>query len=126
MKNMKEVLNGIFENARKEMPELLAIGIVNSEDGMALAESKIDPNFKADEANAYGNKAVNACKKAGKAMSQKNELIEVMMIIPGIFLMFRIIGPKYWCGIALAPNANIGITRVLLKKFEEELMKALY
>jgi len=126
MKNLKEVLNGIFENARKEMPELLAMGISKFEDGLMLAEWKIDPSFKADEAGAYGNKAVIACKKAGKAMSQKNELIEVMMIIPGIFLMFRIIGPKYWMGIALAPNANIGITRVLLKKFEEELMKALY
>jgi hypothetical protein len=126
MKSTKDVLNGIFERARKEMPELLAMGVVSNDDGMALAESKIDPNFKADEANAYGTKAVNACKKAGKAMSEKNELIEVMMIIPGIFLMFRIIGPKYWMGIALAPNANVGITRVLLKKFEEELMKALY
>jgi predicted regulator of Ras-like GTPase activity (Roadblock/LC7/MglB family) len=126
MKDMKETLQGILETTRKEIPEVVAICVVSCEDGISIADFTLMPDFKADIAAAFGTKAVASCKKAIKAMSQKNELIEVLLSKPDFVSLFRLIGQKYWLGIVLAPTVNLGITRVLLRKFEEELMETLY
>jgi predicted regulator of Ras-like GTPase activity (Roadblock/LC7/MglB family) len=126
MKSMKEVLQGVCEKAQKEIPGLISMGVISYETGMSIAEKCLIPDFKSEVASAYGTRAITSCKNAVKAMSQKNELIEYLLFKDEFISISRAIGPKYWMGIALAPNANLGITRVLLKKFEEELIKALY
>jgi len=128
MKNMKEVVNGIFERTRKEIPEFISISLVNISDGMPLAFSSVVPEAqgKGDISSAYGTNAIISCRKALKAMSQKNELIECIYFKPEVLSIFRVIGPKYWMGLGFAPNANLGIIKVLMGKFEEELMKVLY
>jgi hypothetical protein len=126
MKSMKEVLQGILLKAKNEIPGVVSMGVVRWEDGMSIADFTLIPNFPADVACAYGTRAITSCRNAVKAMSQKNELIEYLLFKDEFISISRAIGHKYWLGIGLAPNANLGITRVLLKKFEEELIKALY
>jgi len=126
MKNMKEVPQSVCERAQKEIPGMIAMGIVRWEDGMSIAQASVMPNFPTDVACAYGTRAIDSCRNAVKAMSPKNELVEYYIFKNEYNSINKAIGQKYWLGIGLAPNANLGIALVLLKKFEEELMKILY
>jgi predicted regulator of Ras-like GTPase activity (Roadblock/LC7/MglB family) len=120
-----EKLQKVVERLLNELPGCLALGITDNESGMVVAGMVNDPNFNIDAAGAYFTDAYLKAKKAvdivgGGLMSEllisSNEQINMMNTLKG---------GQYHIGISVRSTAQLGMVRVIYKKFLDEIEKLL-
>lgn len=120
-----EKIQNVMEKLVEEMPEILATGITDNETGMILAGAIKDPTFKIDEAGAFFTEAYKKSCEAVKIVGG-GLLKEVLITAENqINMMTTLKDGKYHLGICVRANAQLGMVRVISKRFSDELEKLL-
>jgi len=125
MQTKVDKIQKLMEKLADEMPEILAAGITDNESGMVIAGSIVDPNFKIDEAGAFFTQAYQKAKKAVE-MVGGGLMKEILITTENhIHLMTTLKGGKYHLGICVRSSAQLGMVRVIYKKFWNDMDRLL-
>ena len=121
MQSKVEKLQKLMEKLADEMPEMLGGGITDNETGMLLAGVLRDPNFKIDEAGAFFTEAYQKSSKAVDIVG--GGLMKEILITADnqIHLMTTLKEGKYHLGICVRSSAQLGMVRVIYKRYSDDM-----
>jgi predicted regulator of Ras-like GTPase activity (Roadblock/LC7/MglB family) len=122
-KNKVEELLKLFQ---AEVPEFVSTDVVNIEEGMSVGGGSIDPNFDSSVASAYYANVTKAMIKAIEAIDPGLEAEDLLITTEGIYILIRLLGDKgYYHGLAITKKGNLGIARVVMKKYKQKIIELL-
>jgi CheY-like chemotaxis protein/predicted regulator of Ras-like GTPase activity (Roadblock/LC7/MglB family) len=116
-----ELLRYVTENT----PGAIAAGLVGM-DGISLGVYNTVPEFDTTVADAEFAGMLKLGKKAAANLKVTGELDELMFIGTEGIVIVRMIGDDYYTGIALKPDGNIGMARLVQKRVVPILFKRFY
>ncbi len=120
MSGLKETL----EKIRKELPNVVAIGVIDVASGLAisgLAEHGIDIEANA----AYFAHSLSNVLKASKTLDPETVLEEVMVVTNNMITLFLFAKGNYAVGVTVRSGTQLGLVRAVLKKYIGEIEKYL-
>ena len=125
MKKNVEKLQKTIEKLSDELPECLACGITDNDSGMVVAGFLKDTSFNMETAGAYFTEAYLKAKKAVEIVG--GGLMSELLISSEdqINMMNTLKEGKYHIGISVRSAAQLGMTRVIYKKFVNEIERLL-
>ncbi len=121
-------LNEILEKFKSEIPEFLSTDIIRIEEGLSVGGGSIDPNFDASAASALYSEVVKANKKALELLGGADnvgETEDILVSTDKIYVLMRMLGEKHFQGLAITRKGNVGLARVIMKKYEPLFLEAL-
>jgi predicted regulator of Ras-like GTPase activity (Roadblock/LC7/MglB family) len=122
----KPKTNEILESIKKEVTGFISISVVSIVDGMHIAGSTADPKGDISESSAYFTNVFNAYLKAVSAMNPSYEAEDLLITTTGFHILFRLIGATgYYLAIVVDLSTNLGMTRIVMKKNEDQLLEPL-
>ena len=125
MESKVEKVQKIIEKLADEMPGILATGITDNETGMILAGVIKDTSFNMDEAGAFFTEAYQKSSKAVNIVGG-GLLKEILITAENqINLMTTLKNGRYHLGICVHATAQLGMVRVICKRFCEDMEKYL-
>lgn len=117
-------LNVIMEELSREIPDYIAIQVANIDDGTPLVATSHDAAFDPDIAAAYYTEVLKTAEKALEILRKGRRLEEVLLTTDECYLIVRVL-PKtrFYVGVAIAKKGNIGMARMVMKKYEKRFVE---
>jgi DNA-binding response OmpR family regulator/predicted regulator of Ras-like GTPase activity (Roadblock/LC7/MglB family) len=116
----------VLEELMREIPDVIAAEVVCIDDGTPLVATSQDASFDPDIAAAYFAEVVKTNEKALEALKKGGRLEEVLLTTDEFYLVVRILpATRFYLGLALAKNGNIGMARMVMKTYEKRFMETL-
>lgn len=122
----KNKLNQALDSIRKEIPGCIVVGLTRFDDGINIANASNDPNFDVTTATAYGTNSIKTAMKVIQVINPKLHAEESLLTSEKMHFLIRMLPEKgVWLGIGLALTSNLGIARVVVKKYEDTIFRNL-
>jgi predicted regulator of Ras-like GTPase activity (Roadblock/LC7/MglB family) len=126
----KSNLDVIIEKFRGEIPEFVSTDIVEIETGLSVGGGSIFPDsFDSSVASALFAEVMKANERALGALGGEANVgvIEDILINTSKAYILLLIYPnkKYYHGLAITRQGNLAYARIVMKKFQPEIIKAL-
>jgi hypothetical protein len=100
--------------------------VVSIEDGTPIVVTSRDPTFDPTIAAAYYTEVVKINEKVLEVLKRGGKLEEVLLTIDEFYLILRILpDTRYYVGLAITRKGNVGMARMVVKKFEKRFVEAL-
>jgi len=116
----------VLEELTREIPNVIAAEVVCIDDGTPLVATSLDPSFDPEIAAAYFAEVVKINEKALEALKKGRRLEEVLLTTDEFYLVVRILpDTRFYLGLAIAKDGNIGMARMVMKTYEKRFMEAL-
>jgi CheY-like chemotaxis protein len=116
----------VLEELTREIPNVIAAEVVCIDDGTPLIATSQDPSFDPDIAAAYFAEVVKINEKALEALKKGRRLEEVLLTTDEFYLVVRILpDTRFYLGLAIAKDGNIGMARMVMKTYEKRFIKTL-
>lgn len=108
-----------IESFRSEVPAFVSTDIVNITSGMSIGGGSIDPRFDATVASASYAEVVKANSRALALLGMDPESTEdILITTTSTYILLRLLGGDYYHGLAIGKDGNLGLARVIMKKYE--------
>jgi len=125
-KMAKGKISEILEDFRKEVSGFISTDVVSLTDGISIGGGSIDPKFDSSVASAYYAAVVSAYIKAIEAIDPTLEPEDLLITTDKMTILLRILGSTgYSHGLAVTNESNLGICRLVMKKFESVIEKVM-
>ncbi|UYZ58567.1 hypothetical protein [Hymenobacter latericus] len=114
-----------IENIINELPQLIAVAVVDTQSGMTLASHSNSPSLNPETAAAYNTEVVKQKQKAMAALKLQGETIDDILIslTNQLHLINLVDGGKKFIYLAVnARDTNLAIARDVLRQ-QSELLK---
>jgi predicted regulator of Ras-like GTPase activity (Roadblock/LC7/MglB family) len=122
----KSKISEILEDFRKEIPGFISTDVVSLTDGISIGGGSIDPKFDSSVASAYYAAVVTAYIKAIEAIDPSLEAEDLLITTDKMTILLRVLGSTgYFQTLAVTNESNLGICRLVMKKFENILVKSM-
>ncbi len=126
----KSNLDVIIDKFRSEIPEFVSTDIVEIETGLSVGGGSIFPDtFNSSVASALYAELVKANERALEALGGEPNVgvVEDFLITTSKSYILILIYPnkKYYHGLAITRQGNLAFARIVMKKFQPEIIKAL-
>jgi CheY-like chemotaxis protein/predicted regulator of Ras-like GTPase activity (Roadblock/LC7/MglB family) len=116
----------VLEELTREIPNVIAAEVVCIDDGTPLVATSLDPSFDPEIAAAYFAEVVKINEKALEALKKGRRLEEVLLTTDEFYLVVRILpDTRFYLGLAIAKDGNIGMARMVMKTYEKRFMETL-
>jgi len=116
----------VLEELTREIPNVIAAEVVCIDDGTPLVATSQDPSFDPEIAAAYFAEVVKINEKALEALKKGRRLEEVLLTTDEFYLVVRILpDTRFYLGLAMAKDGNIGMARMVMKTYEKRFMETL-
>lgn len=116
----------VLEELTREIPNVIAAEVVCIDDGTPLVATSLDPSFDPEIAAAYFAEVVKINEKALEALKKGRRLEEVLLTTDEFYLVVRILpDTRFYLGLAIAKDGNIGMARMVMKTYEKRFIEAL-
>ncbi len=116
----------VLEELTREIPNVIAAEVVCIDDGTPLVATSLDPSFDPEIAAVYFAEVVKINEKALEALKKGRRLEEVLLTTDEFYLVVRILpDTRFYLGLAIAKDGNIGMARMVMKTYEKRFMEAL-
>ncbi len=118
----------ILEKSAGEIPEILATSIVNIESGMPIATYSSDPSFDDTVASAVYAEVLKQNNRALELLGGAEvvgETEDILITTDKVYILVRQLGEKHYQGVAMTRKGNLGLARVIMKKYEIAFLEAL-
>ncbi|MCJ7664547.1 MAG: response regulator [Desulfobacterales bacterium] len=116
----------ILEELTREIPDVIAAEVVSIDEGTPIVATSQDPSFDLDIAAAYYAEVVKINEKALEVLKKGRRLEEVLLTTDEFYLIVRILpDTRFYVGLAVAKESNIGLARMVMKKYEKRFVEAL-
>ncbi len=124
MTKLKELL----QKLKEEIPEIIAVGIIDVPRGIAVAGFTYDPKVEINTGTAAVAEILKALDRSQKIMGVNllGELEDVLITRTNSMTLIKLITNKYAIALMIPATGNLGLARVILKKFKplfEEILK---
>lgn len=122
----KAKVSEVLAEFRKEIPGFISTDIVNLTDGISIGGGSSDPRFDSSVAAAYYANVMNSSKKALRAINPGLEQEDFLITTEKMTILIRTLHGSDYCHLLVVSNdSNLGICRLVLKKFEPQILNAL-
>jgi predicted regulator of Ras-like GTPase activity (Roadblock/LC7/MglB family) len=122
----KGKINEILEDFKKEVPGFISTDVVTIADGLSVGGGSIDPKFDASIASAYYATVASAYIKTCHAIDATMEPEDLLITTDKLIIIVRVLANQdYFHGLAITPDSNLGMCRLVMKKYEDAILKAL-
>ena len=119
-------INVIVEELIREIPDVIAAEVVSIDEGVPVVATSTDPTFDPDIAAAYYAEVVKTHEKALEALRKGRNLEEVLVTTDEFYHIVRPLpGTRCYVGVAMAKKGNVGMARMVMKRYEERFIEAL-
>ncbi len=116
----------VLEELTREIPNVIAAEVVSIDDGTPLVATSQDPSFDPEIAAAYFAEVVKINEKALEALKKGRRLEELLLTADEFYLVVRILpDTRFYLGLAIAKDSNIGMARMVMKAYEKRFMETL-
>ena len=116
----------VLEELTREIPNVIAAEVVYIDDGTLLVATAQDPSFDPEIAAAYFAEVVKINEKALEALKKGRRFEEVLLTTDEFYLVVRILpDTRFYLGLAIAKDGNIGMARMVMKTYEKRFMETL-
>ena len=115
-----------LQELTREIPNVIAAEVVCIDDGTPLVATSQDLSFDPEIAAAYFAEVVKINEKALEALKKGRRLEEVLLTTDEFYLVVRILpDTRFYLGLAIAKDGNIGMARMVMKTYEKRFIKTL-
>ncbi len=124
MPNLQEILKKCAE----EIPELVGTAIASIDSGLALASFSTNPQFDVTVGSATYAEVLKENNKALELLGGPEvvgETEDILITTDKIYLLLRHLGSRHYHGVAISRQGNLGLARVIMKKYEVSFLEAL-
>lgn len=112
-------LHDAIELFKAEVPSFVATDIVSISSGMSIGGGSVDPKFDATVASACYAEVVKSNARALKLLGLDPDSTEdILITTKSTLLLLRILGRDYYHCLAISKDGNLGLARVIMKKYE--------
>jgi CheY-like chemotaxis protein/predicted regulator of Ras-like GTPase activity (Roadblock/LC7/MglB family) len=119
-------INVIVEELIREIPDVIAAEVVSIDEGVPLVATSTDSAFDPDIAAAYYAEVVKTHEKALEALRKGRKLEEVLVTTDEFYHIVRPLpGTRCYVGVAMAAKGNVGMARMVMKRYEERFIETL-
>lgn len=123
-------LDELLEKLKEEIPEMVAVGIIDVQSGIAISGLTTDPKIDINTGAAAVAEILRALGKSQKIMGANllGDLEDVLITRTNSMTLIRSITGEYAIALLIPATGNLGLARVILKKFKplfEEVLKKL-
>jgi CheY-like chemotaxis protein len=116
----------LLEELTTEISDIIAAEVVSIDDGTPIVATSHDPAFDPDMAAAYYAEVVKINEKAIEVLKKGHRLEEVLLTTDEFYLIVRIVpDTRFSVGLAIAKEGNIGMARMIMKKYEKRFAETL-
>lgn len=126
----KSNLDLMIEKFRSEVPEFVSTDIVEIETGLSVGGGSIFPDsFDSSVASALFAEVVKANQRAMEALGGDANVgtVEDILITTSKSYVLLLVYPnrKYYHGLAITRQGNLAFARIVMRKFQADIIKAL-
>ncbi len=120
-------LEGILEKFGSEVPELIETVIVRIDDGISIGGFSANPNFDLATSSAAYAEVIKSHSKAVELIGTDlvGETEDILITMENTYFLLRMLGEKHYHGLAITKKGNLGLSRVIMKKYEPLFMEGL-
>lgn len=107
--------------------DFIAATVFDPEDGMGIAHKIGEHGFDTEKLNAYMSEYIKEVGKTLVAMHQPPHVVEYLLTANADFMILirGISGTKYFESVVITKEGNLGLSREILKKHENQLAQEL-
>lgn len=118
----------LIERFTKEIPEFVSTEIVEIVTGLPISSRSAEPDFDTAMASAYAE-VVKANEKGLQALGGTETVgttEEIVVITDKVYILITVLGDTgYYHGLAIKRSGNLGLSRVLMKKYAPLFIEAI-
>jgi predicted regulator of Ras-like GTPase activity (Roadblock/LC7/MglB family) len=123
---MVSSIKRLLDELSREVPELIMAEVVSIDDGTPIVVTSYDPSFDPTIAAAYYTEVVKINEKVLEVLKRGGKLEEVLLTVDEFYLILRILpDTRLYVGLAMTRKGNVGMARMVVKKFEKRFNEAL-
>lgn len=120
------ILQDAIERFRSEVPAFISTDVVSIASGMSIGGGSIDPRFDANVASASYAEVVKSNARALQLLGMPADSTEdILITTKSAYILIRLLGRDFYHGLAIGRNGNLGLARVLMKKYEAEFLEGI-
>ncbi len=124
---MIKQLPPLLERLKEELPGFLAAAVVNTDDGLSLAELSIREEIAADAASAYLTSIVKANRRAIKLLAGDQVTDDIIISTEEYHFIIRLItGLPFFLFVMTERTEWLGRTKMIMEKYQQELGKIMH
>lgn len=117
-------LQDVINRFRDEVSSFVSTDIVNIASGMSIGGGSIDPQFDATVASASYAEVVKSNARALSLLGMDPDSTEDILITTShAYVLLRLLGKDYYQGLAIGRDGNLGLARVIMKKYEPAFLE---
>lgn len=122
----KTKVSEVLMEFRKEIPGFISSDIVNLSDGISIGGGSIDPKFDSSVGAAYYANVMTSSIKALAAINPALVQEDFLITTEKMIILIRALKGSGYCHLLVTSHdSNLGICRLVLKKYEPQLVNAL-
>lgn len=116
----------LLDRFQNEVPGFVSTDVVEIESGMSIGGESIDPDFDSDMASASYAEVVKSNRRALDLLGMDPTTTEdILITTDDVYLLLRELGNEYYHGLAVARSSNLGMARMLMKKYDPMILEAI-
>ncbi len=122
------ILDEILVKFKGEIPEFIATAVVNLENGLYIAGLSMDPKFDPETGAAFYSEVIKSHEKAVEMLGGEEMLGEtedILITMEKVYFLLRKLGKKHFHALVISRKGNLGLSRIIMKKYEPFFMEAL-
>jgi predicted regulator of Ras-like GTPase activity (Roadblock/LC7/MglB family) len=116
----------ILQAFRVDVPGFVSTDIVEVESGLSISGGSIDPSFDASVAAASYSEVVKSNSRALELLSMDPASTEdILITTKTTYFLIRTLGSSHYHLLAISRQGNLGLARVIMKRYEAQFLQAI-
>jgi predicted regulator of Ras-like GTPase activity (Roadblock/LC7/MglB family) len=116
----------LLDQFQNEVPGFVSTDVVEIDSGMSIGGESIDPEFDSDMASASYAEVVKSNRRALDLLGMDDSATEdILITTEQVYLLLRELGDEYYHGLAISREGNLGMARMLMKKYAPKFLEAI-
>lgn len=120
---MSDFLTNFVEDLKNNVSGFIAVAVTEIKTGMSYKSLSVSPSFDPELASAYNLEVVKSKMTAIKALGLEEDIVDIMISLTNqIHIISISSNGEYFIYLAVDnAQANLGMTRAILKKYSKEI-----
>lgn len=119
-------LPDIINQFQQEVPGFVSTDVVEIDSGMSIGGGSIDDEFDSDMASASYAEVIKSNRRALELLGMDDQSTEDILITTDMaYLLLRELNQQYYHGLAIGRDGNLGMARMLMKRYSNKILEAI-
>lgn len=116
----------LLDEFQESVPGFIATDLVDLNAGMSVGGLSADPNFDGEMASASYSEVIKSNRRALELLGMDPHSTEdILITTEPVYILMRELSPNYFQGMAISTDSNLGMARMIMKKYAPKFRDAL-